>query len=216
MIGRTRSIALAGLDGYVIDVEAHMAASLPAFTIVGLPDASLNEARDRVRAAVTSSNLPWPNRRITVNLSPASLPKTGSATDLSIAVAVLAAAGLIDRAAARGVVHLGELGLDGRVRPVRGVLPAVAEAVRAGATDVVVPTGNLDEALLVPGAVPVGVATLAELAARYGNEAARPASTEVVLPATRPRAEAEGLDLADVLGQEEPRWALEVAAAGGH
>jgi len=216
MIGRTRSIALAGLDGYVIDVEAHMAASLPAFTIVGLPDASLNEARDRVRAAVTSSNLPWPNRRITVNLSPASLPKTGSATDLSIAVAVLAAAGLIDRTAARGAVHLGELGLDGRVRPVRGVLPAVAEAVRAGVVDVVVPTGNLEEARLVPGARPIGVATLAELAGRYGNEVARPASTEVVLPATRPRWEAEGLDLADVRGQEEPRWALEVAAAGSH
>jgi magnesium chelatase family protein len=216
VIGRTRSIALAGLDGYVIDVEAHMAASLPAFTIVGLPDASLTEARDRVRAAVTSSGLPWPNRRVTVNLSPASLPKTGSVTDLAIAVAVLAAAGLINRGAATGSVLLGELGLDGRVRPVRGVLPAVAAAVRSGAPDIVVPAGNVDEARLVPGATVVGVATLADLALRYGNDKARASSTEVVLPVIHPRAEAACIDLADVRGQEEPRWALEVAAAGGH
>jgi magnesium chelatase family protein len=216
VIGRTRSIALAGLEGHVIDVEAHMAASLPAFTIVGLPDASLTEARDRVRAAVSSSELAWPNRRITVNLSPASLPKSGSVTDLAIAVAVLAAAGLIDGEVAREAVHLGELGLDGRVRPVRGVLPAVAAAARAGAPIIVVPAGNYDEARLVPGASVVGVATLAELALRYGNEKARASSSVVVLPVIRPRAEVLDLDLTDVRGQEEPRWALEVAAAGGH
>ena len=216
MIGRTRSIALAGLEGYVIDVEAHMAASLPAFTIVGLPDASLSEARDRVRAAVNSSGLAWPTRRITVNLSPASLPKTGSVTDLAIAVAVLAAAGLIERAAPRRTLHLGELGLDGRVRPVRGVLPAVAAAVAAGIESIVVPAGNLDEARLVPGAAVTGVITLAELAARYGNDKARAASSDVVLPVIRTRPEVANLDLADVRGQEEPRWALEVAAAGGH
>ncbi len=216
VIGRTRSVALAGLDGHMIDVEAHLAASLPAFTIVGLPDASLSESRDRVRAAVASSALTWPNRRVTVNLSPASLPKTGSVTDLAIAVAVLAAAGLIDAAAPRRAVHLGELGLDGRVRPVRGVLPAVAAAVGAGADTVVVPAGNAEEAALVPGASVVGVATLAEVAARYGNEKARPTSTEVVRPVARVRPDVADLDLADVRGQEEPRWALEVAAAGGH
>ena len=96
------------------------------------------------------------------------------------------------------------------------MLPAVAAAVRSGAPNVVVPAGNVDEARLVPGATIVGVATLAELALRYGNEKARASSTEVVLPVIRPRAEAAGLDLADVRGQEEPRWALEVAAAGGH
>jgi magnesium chelatase family protein len=216
VIGRTRSIALAGLDGYVIDVEAHMAASLPAFAIVGLPDASLNEARDRVRAAVTSSALPWPNRRITVNLSPASLPKSGSLTDVAIAVAVLASAGLIERRESSRTVHLGELGLDGRVRPVWGVLPAVAAAVAAGMPRVVVPVSNLAEARLVPGAVPVGVATLAELAALYGNEKARPLSSEPVSLAVRPHHEVDLLDLADVRGQDEARWALEVAAAGGH
>jgi len=216
VIGRTRSIALAGLDGHVIDVEAHLAASLPAFAIVGLPDASLSEARDRVRAAVASSGMTWPNRRITVNLSPASLPKSGSVTDLAIAIAVLAAAGLIDRAAPRRAAHIGELGLDGRVRPVRGVLPAVAAAVAGGARSVVVPAGNAAEAALVPGADVVGVATLAELAARYGNEKAVPTSSEVVLPVLREPAVPDDADLADVRGQDEARWALEVAAAGGH
>src|SRR5690606_11995524 len=144
MIGRARSIALTGLTGHVIDIEAHIAASLPAFTLVGLPDAALQESRDRVRAAVGSSGLTWPNRRITVNLSPASLPKSGSGTDLGIAVAIMAAAGLVDAKAARRLVYLGELGLDGRVRPVRGILPAVAAAVEAGFADVVVPAGNLE------------------------------------------------------------------------
>lgn len=217
MIGRARAIVLTGLTGHVIDIEAHIAASLPTFTLVGLPDAALQESRDRVRAAVGSSGLWWPNRRITVNLSPASLPKSGSATDLGIAVAVLAAAGLVDAKAARRRVYLGELGLDGRVRPIRGILPAVAAAVEAGLTDVVVPAGNLDEARLVPGASVTGVASLAELARQLGNDDAVPSSDTVVLPPIV--SVGSGVptgDLADVRGQADARWALEVAAAGGH
>jgi magnesium chelatase family protein len=216
MIGRTRSVVLAGLAGHVIDVEAHIAASLPAFTIVGLPDASLSESRDRVRAAVTSSNLAWPNRRVTVNLSPASLPKSGSVTDVAIAVAVMASAGLINARRAESAVHIGELGLDGRIRPVRGILPAVAAAVAAGRRDVVVPQGNAAEAELVPGARVHGVATLADLARMYGNTDACAGSAEVVMPAAPVTHTSEVPDLADVRGQSEARWALEVAAAGGH
>src|SRR5690554_6568483 len=118
MIGRSRGVSLVGLAGHVIDIEAHIASALPAFTLVGLPDASLHETRDRVRAAVASSGLSWPARRITVNLSPASLPKSGSGTDLAIAMAVLAAARLVDAAPVARTVFIGELGLDGRVRPV--------------------------------------------------------------------------------------------------
>lgn len=222
MIGRTLSVVLTGVTGHIIQVEAHLAASLPAFSLVGLPDASLNEARDRVRAAVSSSGLTWPQRRITVNLSPASLPKSGSVTDLAIAVAVLAGAGLIQASAAARTVHLGELGLDGQVRPVHGILPAVAAAVAAGHPRVVVPARNADEARLVPGAEVVAVDTLADVAALYGNDEARSAgrasATERLVGAstTTPMEPEEALDLADVRGQHEARWALEVAAAGGH
>lgn len=216
MIGRARSVVLTGLTGHVIEVEAHLASGLPAFTLVGLPDASLGEARDRVRAAVASSGLTWPARRLTVNLSPASLPKSGSVTDLAIAVAALAAAQLISPGQAARAVHLGELGLDGRVRPVRGVLPAVAAARAAGVSEVVVARADADEAALVDGVQVRAVSTLAELLACYGSDEARPIATD---PVARPVIEAhEGasMDLADVRGQDDARWALEVAAAGGH
>lgn len=216
MIGRVRSVVLTGMQGHVIDVEAHLAPALPSFTLVGLPDASLHESRERVRAAVTSSALEWPNRRITVNLSPASLPKSGAVTDLAIATAILAGAGLIDRAAAARAVHLGELGLDGAVRPVRGVLPSVVAAVEAGIDTVVVPEANRSEAELVPGVRVVAVASLAELAALYGNEEARPASRPQAHVAAVPPAAIPHLDLVEVRGQSHAKWALEVAAAGGH
>lgn len=216
MIGRARTVVLAGLHGHVVDVEAHIGSSLPAFTIVGLPDASMSEARDRVRAAVASSALAWPTRRITVNLSPASLPKRGSATDLGIAVAVLAAAQLVDARRAESAVHLGELGLDGRVRPVHGVLPAVAAAVEAGVTRVVVPVANEQEARLVPGANVLAVASLADLCVAYGNTDAVPAAQDPVLATVTRDGTSMAVDLAEVRGQSEARWALEVAAAGGH
>lgn len=216
MIGRARAIVLAGVAGHVVEVEAHLAASLPAFTIVGLPDASLHESRDRVRAAVTSSGLPWPNRRVTVNLSPASLPKGGSALDVAIAVAVLAAAGLVDAARASRLTCIGELGLDGGVRGVRGVLPAVAAAVAAGVGRVVVPAENAAEARLVVGADVIPMTSLGELAQLLGNELAVPAPVRAARTAPQDRARDDDPDLADVRGQELARFALEVAAAGGH
>ncbi|WP_084127206.1 YifB family Mg chelatase-like AAA ATPase [Demequina sp. NBRC 110054] len=216
MIGRTRSVVLVGLAGHLIEVEAHVAASLPAFTIVGLPDAALGEARDRVRAATSSSGLRWPARRVTVNLTPASLPKSGSVTDLAIAIAALVASGHLASAAPGSAVHLGELGLDGRVRPVRGILPMVAAAVEAGATRVVVPIGNLEEARLVDGAEVLGIASLAELLAAYGNVEAVPSATEPVREPPVEAARARSVDLSEVQGQADARWALEVAAAGGH
>ncbi|WP_062526469.1 YifB family Mg chelatase-like AAA ATPase [Demequina rhizosphaerae] len=215
MIGRCRSVVLTGLAGHVIDVEAHVARGLPAFTIVGLPDASLAEAKDRVRAAVASSGVEWPRQRITVNLSPASLPKSGPATDLAIAVAVLAAARTVDAGRARELVLLGELGLDGRVRPVRGVLPAVAAAVDAGATRVVVPAGNAAEAALVSGAQVEGAVALATVLRALGADA-RAESVEPVRAPAVAHARISPPDLADVRGQEAARTALEVAAAGGH
>lgn len=215
-LGRAGAVALVGLTGHVVQVEAHLAASVPGFTLIGLPDAALSESRDRVRAAVASSGLRWPNRKVTVNLSPAALPKQGSGFDLAIAVAVLAGAGLVDAASAARAVHLGELGLDGRVHPVRGVLPAVAAAVAAGVERVVVAEADAAEARLVRGADVRGVATLGELALAYGAQIPPPAVLPPVArgPVRAPRAETP--DLADVLGQGPARQALEVAAAGGH
>ncbi|MHB1489555.1 MAG: YifB family Mg chelatase-like AAA ATPase [Cellulomonas sp.] len=214
-LGRTLAVSLVGLSGHVVEVEAHLAASVPGFSLVGLPDAALAESRDRVRAAVTSSALGWPQRRITVNLSPASLPKSGSGFDLAIAVAMLAGAGVIPVEAPADVVHLGELGLDGRLRPIRGVLPAVAAAVAAGHRHIVVPAANEREAGLVPGADIVGAHHLAEVASRYGADVVVPevVSPTVVVDAVRRDPD---LDLADVVGQDDARAALEVAASGGH
>ncbi len=214
-LARTHAVALVGMVGHVVEVEAHLAASLPAFSLVGLPDAALAEARDRVRAAVSSSGLTWPNRRVTVNLSPATLPKSGSSFDLAIAVATLGGAGVVDLTAASDVVHLGELGLDGRLRPVRGVLPAVLAAVRAGHPRVVVPAGNLDEASLVPGARVQGARTLAEVLSWYGAQIEVPNVDAAQPERVEQRRRAEP-DLADVVGQAEARRSLEVAAAGGH
>ncbi|UNX55899.1 YifB family Mg chelatase-like AAA ATPase [Georgenia sp. TF02-10] len=216
-LGRTRTVTLVGIEGHMVEVEAHIANGLPAFTLVGLPDAAVNEARERVRAAVTSTGLSWPARRTTVNLSPASLPKSGTGLDLALAVAVLAADGLPGADAVAARVHLGELGLDGRVHPVRGVLPAVAAAVAAGHREVVVPAGNAVEAGLVPGARVHPVHHLAELVRAYGGPGL-PAPPLPSPPGPPPAAEPAGPppDLAEVLGQDDARFALEVAAAGGH
>ncbi|HEY3438320.1 MAG TPA: YifB family Mg chelatase-like AAA ATPase [Actinotalea sp.] len=215
-LGRTLAVSLVGLTGHIIDVEAHLAASVPGFTLVGLPDASLAESRDRVRAAMASSGLGWPQRRITVNLSPASLPKSGAGFDLAIAVATLVGAGVCSADRAAGVVHIGELGLDGRLRPVRGILPAVAAAVAAGRPEVVVPAANEAEANLVPGALVRSAASLAQVACRYGADVEAVPPDEPALPdAVREEARPEA-DLRDVIGQGGARWALEVAAAGGH
>ncbi|VTR77072.1 YifB family Mg chelatase-like AAA ATPase [Cellulomonas hominis] len=215
-LGRTFAVGLVGLTGTVVEVEAHLAASLPAFVLVGLPDASLAESRDRVRAAIGSTGLTWPNRRVTVNLSPAALPKSGPAFDLAVAVSVLAAAELLDPAQAARTVHLGELGLDGRLRPVRGVLPAVAAAVAAGRPDVVVPTADVAEAALVPGARVVGCSTLAEVVRRHGGTVTVPDVAPVAVSRHAVVGRAPVGDLADVLGQDEARAAVEVAAAGAH
>lgn len=221
MIGRARAVVLTGLAGHVIDVEAHVAPGLPSFTLVGLPDTALSEARDRVRAAVASSRLTWPMRRVTVSLSPASLPKSGAGTDVAIALAVLAADGQIDPLRVAGAVHIGELGLDGRIRSVRGVLPAVAAAAKAGVARVVVATGSVDEASLVPGIDVTGARSLARLLSDYGHPEARElASLTQACDAPVPAVDAAPVldhgDLADVRGQAEARAALEVAAAGGH
>lgn len=145
------SVALSGIDGVPVEVEAAKGGGLPRTQLVGLPDKSLSEAKDRVKAAVVASELPWPPQLVTINLSPASLPKMGSHYDVAIAAAVMAAEGGIRRGLLDSTVLLGELSLDGRVRKVRGVLPAMLAAARAGFERAIVPAGQQAEAGLVPG-----------------------------------------------------------------
>ena len=150
-VARTHSIALVGVEGHPVEIEADIQNGLPGLLLVGLPDTALREARDRIRAAIVNSREQWPQRRITVGLSPASLPKRGSGFDVGIAVAILGAAGSVPAAAIDGMAFLGELGLDGQLRPVRGVLPAAAAAAARGFRRVAVPSANEAEAALVPG-----------------------------------------------------------------
>ncbi len=172
-VARTHSIALVGVEGYPVEIETDIANGLPCLLLVGLPDTALREARDRIRAAIINSHERWPQRRVTVGLSPASLPKRGSGFDLGIALSILAAAGAIPGAAIDGVAFFGELGLDGRLRPVCGVLPAMAAAAGAGFAKVVVAQANAAEAALVPGLRVVGAPTLAGLLAWLRGEPAR-------------------------------------------
>ncbi|GIJ33874.1 YifB family Mg chelatase-like AAA ATPase [Verrucosispora sp. WMMD703] len=208
---RVLCVGLVGVTGQLVEVEVDLAAGLPGVVISGLPDTALHEARDRVRAAVVNSGQRWPNRRITLNLLPATLPKFGSAFDLAIAVALLGGSGELPLLPLDGVAVLGELGLDGTVRPVRGVLPMVAAAAKAGVQRVIVPAGNTAEAAVVPGLLVRGVDTLHRLVAfvRDGTPLIEP-------PVDAPPPSAPGPDLAEVAGQGLGRRALEVAAAGGH
>lgn len=217
-VGRSYCVALVGLNGYIVEVEADIGQTLPNFVILGLPDASLNEAKERIRSAAQNSGIPLSRRKITANLIPASLPKRGSGFDLAITMAVLRAANDIREIG--GTVFIAELGLDGRLRPVRGILPAVMAAVQAGYPDIVVADSNAVEAALVPGAKVRGYKTLARLAFDFGADPKDLALDYNPLDADAPDEDddvaATMPDLCDVSGQGEARRALEVAAAGGH
>lgn len=215
-LGRTLCVALNGLEGRLVDVEAHISSQLPNFSVTGLPDKACGQAPDRVRSAAATSSCPLPAQRITVNLSPASIPKQGTGFDVAIALAVLAAAGVVDAGRISGVVHLGELGLDGRVRGVRGILPAVLAAAKAGVRHVVVPPENVAEAQLVDGVTVHCAPTLATLVQWYAVRAGVD-PLPVAGPATDDVEESRGhADLADVVGQPEARLAVELAAVGDH
>lgn len=217
-LGRTYSVALVGLNGYIVEVEADIGQTLPNFLILGLPDASLNEARERIRSAAKNSGIPLSRRKITANLIPASLPKSGSGFDLAITMSVLRAAN--DIRATERTVFLAELGLDGRLRPIRGVLPAVMAAVQAGYPDIVVAHANAAEAALVPGANVRGYRTLARLVFDFGADPQELALDFDPQDSDEPDADAGPVgpvpDMRDVSGQGEARRALEVAAAGAH
>ncbi|MEX3609705.1 YifB family Mg chelatase-like AAA ATPase [Rothia sp. LK2588] len=214
---KTYAVALVGISGHVIEVEADISQALPGFVLLGLPDTALNEAKDRVRSAAKNSGKPLPPQKLTINLTPARLPKRGTGFDLAIVVAALQAAKLLQPSGR--TVFLGELGLDGSVRPIPGVLPAARAAWEAGFESVVVPEHNANEARLISGLEVRGVSCLAEVLTLLGADTEQlrfPSSSS-----TRPGSEDEAVplmpaDMADVAGQEEGRLALEIAAAGAH
>ncbi len=206
-----RGVALLGLTAREVRVEAASSPGLPLLRLVGLPDAAVREAGDRVRTAITRHGLRWPGERIVVNLAPADLPKAGSAFDLPLAVAILAATGQVPIAAAAACWACGELGLDGSVRPVAGQLPLVAGARQLGAERLLLPAAAASEAALVEGLELLPVADIGEVVELLGGRCA----PRVVEPLPR-QAGVTGPDLAEVRGQPVARRAVELAAAGGH
>ena len=211
-MSRTLGASLSGVDGAAVEVEVRISSQLPRVDVVGLPEAAVRESAARVRAAIQTSGLAFPKRRVTVNLAPAELRKSGAALDLPIAIAILAAEGGIDEARLAGLGLFGELALDGRVRPVRGALALCLALRDAGCTEVIAPEAVATQAALAPGVCVRAAHSLAQVVAHLGDHESL-AQVEVPPLGDSPT---RGPDLSDVRGQAHAKRALEVAAAGGH
>jgi magnesium chelatase family protein len=211
-LGRTKGVSLQGLLGSVIDIECDIADGIPMYSLLGLPDTSLQESRDRVRAALSNTGQKWPNKKVTVSLSPAWLPKSGPGFDLAIALALLVADGVIPQAPLDGAVILGELALDGGIRSVRGVLPSLIAAFKDGITRAIVPRANQSEAELMEQMEILVFEEISEIY-RWLLTGEYPFTQALDLEIDH---ESELLDFVDVAGQAQARFAAEVAATGGH
>ncbi len=211
MLSNVRTLSVTGICGHVVICECYISGGLPGFDIVGLPDAAVKEARERVRAAVKNSDCTFPVSRITVNLAPANVKKVGTHFDTAIALSILAANGSV-RKPSRATAFLGELSLDGQLRPVAGVLPMALAAKREGIAHLFVPKENAAEATLAQGPKVYGVETLRQIVEILNGAApATPEPEWVPIPSSR-----KTPDMKDVLGQENVKRAMEIAAAGSH
>lgn len=212
-LARSFGAVVSGVAGQIVVVEVDHSQGLPTVGVVGLPDASVNEARHRVRTALGNQDLQWPKGRVTISLSPAEVRKQGAGLDLAIAMGVLGVTGQIPASALATTVFVGELGLDGSIRQVPGALPATVAAAQAGFTCVVVPKENNLHCSVVPGITVLSYSSLTHVIAGLVH------GVEALPPQTGSQSETEAesiLDLSDVLGQHQARWALEIAAVGSH
>ncbi|MDR3128510.1 MAG: ATP-binding protein, partial [Bifidobacteriaceae bacterium] len=218
--GQCLSIALDGLEGTKVETQAHICAGLPSTTIVGLPDTVLQESKDRVKAAIISCGLPWTEYRLTINLIPAFIKKTGSGFDLPIAIAILLAQGIIDKTKLRNMAFISELGLDGKLQAIQGILPMVIAAKSMKITKLIVAKNNLSEARLIDNIEVLAFDHLAEVINYFGGkltiDISQLKTKNVPIKSEMVKLVSQTDDFIDVLGQDSVKYALMVAAAGRH